>query len=467
MWYSLAQFTTPGRTRNNFTSSVEISNVQDYTRAILAGRRRGSEIHDHGVYLAPRESRHIVGEVILTHTDQLVMRRWQDVVNIHYSNHDVKGPSTSPWVRMGLIPPNLEIEVPYRALIPRGLEGLIVTGKAISATHDALPAIRMQADMENLGGIAALAAVQAWREGGGVREIDVPALQRRLVREGVLTADVLARPDAPPRSQGTNLPALVAAIDGKQPLYAYSDMEMGEVFGGRIPFVDVCTAGTQIVPYLEEALAVATGLRRVHLAQALAYYGSPAAVTALVDEIDRHLSEQHLPIRDNEIRHANYPPDQGAMPDVVYLLYSLGMTCDARSLPVFSRIVELMEPTEADMRDRRKGTFYYVEAVAWGMEQLGSSAALPALRRLHSFPPLRDQVCRSGFQADFFAERQAFLEICIARAQARCGDEEGIRTLVGYLEDARGLLAQSAHASLIDLTGADFGKDATAAWIRN
>src|SRR5262249_27090178 len=49
MWYSLAQFVRPGRTRNNFTSMVDVTNVQDYTRAILAGRRRGGDCHDHGV----------------------------------------------------------------------------------------------------------------------------------------------------------------------------------------------------------------------------------------------------------------------------------------------------------------------------------------------------------------------------------------------------------------------------------
>jgi len=459
MWYSLAQFTTPGRTRNNFTSAVQISNVVDYTRAILAGRRRGNEVHDHGVYLAPRESRHILADVVLTHTDQLLMRHWPDVVNIHYSNHDVKGPSTSPWVRMGLIPPNLEIEIPYRALIPRGLEGLIIAGKAISATHDALAAIRMQADMENLGGVAALAAVQAVREGVRPRAIEVAALQHRLVAEGLLTEDQLAGPAEPLVYSDDDLRALVEALDGARPLYAYSDMEMGEIFTGRIPFVDICTAGDRIVPYLEAALVGAEGLRRIHLAQALAFYGSPAAVPVLIEEIDRCLRGEKLPVRDNQIRHANYPPDQGAMPDVVYLLYSLGMACDARALPVFARVVDLIATTEEDVRDRRSGAFCYVEAVCWGMERLADPAAIPILRRLHAVPSLRDQVSHAGFQADYFQERQAFLELCIARAQASCGDDEGLRTLIAYLDDARGLLAESAHAHLVALTGQDFGKD--------
>lgn len=456
MWFSLGQFTTPGRTRNNFTSMCDVTNIEDYTRAILAGRRRGSNVHDHGVYLAPRETRHIVGEVVMTHTDQLRRRHWPDTVTVHYSNHDVKGVSTSPWVRMGLIPPNLEIEIPYRMLLPRNLEGLIVAGKAISATHDALPAIRMQADMESLGGVAALAAVQAVRAGLEPRQIDVAELQDRLRREGVLPEGV---PVEEPAEERPDLQGLVDAIDGTRPLYDYSNMEMGEIYEGTIPIVEAATAGPEIVPLLEGALRGAAGLRRIHLAQALAMHGERSSAPILIEEIGRLLQGGRLPQRDNTIRHAGYPPDQGAMPDLVYLLYSLGMLHDERALPVWERVAHLLEPTEAGVRDRRDGIFYYVEALAWSAEQLGHPGAIPMLQRLHSFSVLRDQAAREGFQPDFFLERQAMLELMLARALARCGAEEGIDVLIDYLDDARALLAEQAHHHLTAITGLDMGKD--------
>jgi HEAT repeat protein len=362
---------------------------------------------------------------------------------------------------MGLIPPNLEIEIPYRMLLPRGIEGLIVAGKAISATHDALPAIRMQADLENLGGVAALAAAEAARSGRKPRDIDIGVLQERLRHEGVLpedlpTANEETRPD---------LPSLIAAVDGARPLHAYSDMEMGEIFEGTIPLVEVCAAGPEIVPLLERALSDAAGLRRIHLAQALAMYGEPSAVPVLIEEIERQICGGRLPVRDTAIRHAGYPPDQGAMPDVVYLLYSLGMIRDARAIPVWERVANLLQPTEEGIRDRRQGIFYYVEALAWSAEQLGDPAAVPMLRRLHSFPVLREGVCRSGFQADFFQERQALLELMLARALARCGAPEGVDTLIDYLDDVRALLAEAAHDYLVVLTGMDMGKDRSG-WTR-
>ena len=68
-----------------------------------------------------------------------------------------------------------------------------MVGKAFSATHDALPAIRMQADLENLGGVAALAASQAVQAGATLRELDLSRLQARLVDASVLPPEVLTR----------------------------------------------------------------------------------------------------------------------------------------------------------------------------------------------------------------------------------------------------------------------------------
>ncbi|WP_180268918.1 FAD-dependent oxidoreductase [Streptomyces sp. Ru87] len=188
MWGSLARFEVPGATRNNFGGLADPTDVTDATRAVLAARRRAPDHHDHGIRPAARETRHLIGEVVLTLTDQLTGRHWPDTVGVHFSNHDLKGKGEALWPQLGLVPPNLEIEVPYRALLPRGLDGLLVTGKALSATHDALPALRMQADLENLGEATGLAAARCAAAGCQPRELDVPALQRELVRRGSLPA---------------------------------------------------------------------------------------------------------------------------------------------------------------------------------------------------------------------------------------------------------------------------------------
>ena len=466
MWYALAQFTRPGLTRNHFTSMVDVSNVEDYTRAILAGRRRGrdGDMHDHGIYVAPRESRHIKADIVLTLTDQLRQRRWDDVVNVAFSNHDVKGHTGSDWLRIGLIPPNLEIEIPYRALLPRGLENILVVGKAFSATHDALPAIRMQADLENLGGVAGIAAAQVVRGDHGLREIDIKRLQARLVDESILPPDVLTRQLEPIGYTDAELRQMIDTLPADKPLIAYSDMELTDLYEGLIPLVEICCAGERVIPLLKAAIANAQGARRVLLAQTLALVGSTAGVPALIEAIDRHLQGDRLPARTEHIRYTQLPPDHGAMPEVVYLLYSLGMTPDERALPIWRRVVDLLaHVTETDFYEELKGVFYYVDAVCYAAERLAHPALIPLLKSLHSYSPFHGKTSYGGFQPDYIQERLAYLELVIGRALARCGSVDGLVILISYLRDNRALLAEHAHTELVAITGQDFGKD-VAAW---
>ncbi|CAH1192489.1 Thiamine thiazole synthase [Paenibacillus allorhizoplanae] len=460
MWYSLAQYSKPDKIQNNFTSMVDVSDILDYTRAIMAGRRRGDpQLHDHGIYVATRESRHIVGDTVMQLSDQLLQRSWPDVINIHFSNHDVKGVSGADWINIGLIPPNLEIEIPYRLLLPKGIEGLLVAGKAISATHDALPAIRMQSDLENLGGVAALAAALAVRSGVIPRNIGIEELQDRLIREGILPETVKTRHLAPMKYTNAELRLLVDKIESDQPLYEYANMRMNEVYRETLPFVEICSLGQIIVPYLIEAMEHATGMREIRLAQALAMLGSKAAVPVLISRIMAELEGSELPRRTADMMYVQLPPDHGAMPDVVYLLYSLAQTKDSRAIAVWERIVELMKPSEEDFRDTWLGLFYYIDAVSQGAERLGDRNAIPVLEHLHRIPYLQGQVSTSIPQADYFLERRAMLELVIGRALARCGSRLGYEVLIQYVSDGRSLLAKQAFQHLRALGGQALDND--------
>ena len=459
MWCSFAQFTTPGKNSNHFTGAVDISNIEDYNRVILEGRRRGNNPHDHGVYVAPRESRHILGDALITLTDQFRQRRWPDVINIHYSNHDIKGKTTSQWLQSGLMPPHFETEIPYRALLPKAIDNIIIAGKAFSTNHDGSAGIRMQADLENLGGIVGIAAAKCSRDKTAPRDLNVRALQERVIKEGLLPETVLTRRLRPLRRTEAELQAVVDRMLKDQPLQEYQNMEIFEVFRGQIPFIEVCTAGPRIVPLLEAALP---SPRRVVVAQALAIYGSKAGVPVLIEAIQRSLASGKVPARTRQIRFTQLPPDHGAMPDVCYWLYSLGMTRDPRAIPVWQRVADILDPQSEQFRDMMRSPFQYVDAVCFGAERLGSTAAVGALSKLHAYPTFRDQVLTTDLEPDYLKERQAMCELSLAKALARCGSAEGLTILIGYLQDRRALLSEQAHAQLVSITGRDLGKDAVA-----
>jgi hypothetical protein len=84
-------------------------------------------------------------------------------------------------------------------------------------------------------------------------------------------------------------------------------------------------------------------------------------------------------INENNYANVTMPPDHGAMSDACYLLYSLGLTRDKRSIKVWQRVADLLDPTEEDFKDTMWGIFYYIHALCIGAERLGDVAAIPVL----------------------------------------------------------------------------------------
>jgi len=192
--------------------------------------------------------------------------------------------------------------------------------------------------------------------------------------------------------------------------------------------------------------------------------GSPAGVPVMVEAIQAQLDGPRLPKRTARIRHAGFPPDQNAAPDIAYILHALGLARDRRALPIWQRIVDLLATATADeIVDKEYSYYYYVAEVCFGAERLGDPAVIPLLLQLHSYAPFRQHVHRAGMQTDYLQERMAYLELVIGRALARCGSPEGFVILIEYLNDLRAIMAEHAHTELTAITGQDFGKNA-AAW---
>ncbi len=60
---------------------------------------------------------------------------------------------------------------------------------------------------------------------------------------------------------------------------------------------------------------------------------------------------------------------------------------------------------------------------------------------------------------DSVLERRAYLEMCLGRALARCGDRRGYDILLRYLDDVRGAFARSAADELRELLGGPEDRD--------
>jgi hypothetical protein len=467
MWFNLAQYLRPTESRWHFGHTVDVSNIDDYTRAILIGRRRGPKCHDHGNYIATRESRHIMGDVVLTLTDMLRHRAWPDVINLGAGQMDCHRRVASNWIRVGLLMPILPTEMPYRALLPRGLENILVGGKAFSGTHDALYNMRNQPEMENLGGAMGVAAAYAVRDGVSPRRVDLRKVQKRLTQAGTLLPEMLIRQINDDPLDEAAIRAFVKQLDGRH-LSAWEDIPMAKEsdphYREKIPFVEICTADPALaVPILEQEMAEATGDRQLRLAQALAMFGSKAGVPVLIAAIERSIASGKVPLRTSD----QGEKDEGAVEHTgigiptppADLVYSLGMTRDPLALAVWNQLGALVTPEPEDFSNELPWPFHYVDSICYGAELLGDPAAIPILKKIHSQSTLQNQSAKKGFQIDFDLEKRALTEVTLARTLARLGSTEGYETLIDYLDDNRANLAEFAHMSLEELTECNNGKN--------
>lgn len=123
--------------------------------------------------LGVRETRHIEGEYTLTGQNSIEGTRFKDSIAADVSALDIHDPKGGDVDFQGMRP----YEIPYRSLVPLGIEQLLVAGRAISADHDAHARSRNMPACMAMGQAAGIAASVAIDDGVTVRKVDVTKVQ--------------------------------------------------------------------------------------------------------------------------------------------------------------------------------------------------------------------------------------------------------------------------------------------------
>jgi len=131
-----------------------------------------------------RESRRIVGVYTLTADDILHARAFDDAVARSAYPIDIHNPSGSGTTTHRL-PPGSSYEIPYRCLVPKTVDGLLVAGRCISTTHEALASTRLTPTVMTLGQAAGTAAALSIKSRIAMRDLSAAKLRERLIADGV------------------------------------------------------------------------------------------------------------------------------------------------------------------------------------------------------------------------------------------------------------------------------------------
>jgi hypothetical protein len=125
--------------------------------------------------LGVRETRHILGEYVITGDDTLQGTSFADSIAADCSALDIHEPKGSDVDFQGLTP----YEIPFRALLPLKIDQLLIAGRCISADHDAHARTRNMPACMATGQAAGIAAALAIKT--GIRVRDVPAAEVQAV----------------------------------------------------------------------------------------------------------------------------------------------------------------------------------------------------------------------------------------------------------------------------------------------
>ncbi|MBB5984787.1 FAD-dependent oxidoreductase [Sphingobium lignivorans] len=185
------------------------TDAADLTGAEIEGRRRARDflpfvkripgmedayLIDMAPQIGVRDSRRIVGDYTLTRDDIFDGAVFDDEIALKV----YRGPNLKGWVRhkpdgseggkghdLTEMPISIVVlGLPYRCMLPVGMENLIVTGKTVSFDNEAHQRVRLMPECMAMGEAAGTAAALAVRDGVTPRQVDIAAVRAMLVEGG-------------------------------------------------------------------------------------------------------------------------------------------------------------------------------------------------------------------------------------------------------------------------------------------
>jgi len=417
----------PGRDYTNTDYDfIDDSDTTDQATAHATARAKFKTTFDAGQLVDSRERRRIVGDIEISPMDIRLSRIFHDTICRARSNFDTHGFTVHPLfliVDPGHDP--IDAHIPLRALLPAGLDGILVTGLGISAHRDAMPVIRMQADVQNQGYAAGMIAAMAPH--GRIRALDIAAIQEPLIAKGILTPEL--------RLHGDSFPLAEAEIEAALRDSVHDPERIDRVFTLQ---PDRCRER------LRGALAAASTLQaQRHYAFALGVLGDPTGAEILAEEVAQTPWDTGWNYRGMGQFGASLSPLDAR-------IIALGRCRTATALPV---LLEKAESLPAD------AAFSHYRALAEALATTGDARAAPALAALLARPGIRGHAitslaARLATATDSWTEttfrNRALIEISLASALHALDPGSTLATAIleEYARDVRGLFSKHARALL-------------------
>lgn len=126
-----------------------------------------------------RESRKLKGEHILTADELIACTQFPDAIALGNYDIDIHNPAGTGTSHRYFAPGEY-YSIPYRSLLPKEFDNLLVGGRCISATHEAQASIRIMPICATTGQAAGTAIAAAFNSGTNTHTVDVKTVRQML-----------------------------------------------------------------------------------------------------------------------------------------------------------------------------------------------------------------------------------------------------------------------------------------------
>ena len=130
-----------------------------------------------------RESRKLRGVHILTGEELRACVDFPDTIALGNYEIDIHNPEGSG-TYLYYFKPEEYFRIPYRSLLPKETDNLLVAGRCLSADHEAHSAVRIMPICATLGEAAGVAAAVAKQTGTNAHTVDIGLVQTKLTEKG-------------------------------------------------------------------------------------------------------------------------------------------------------------------------------------------------------------------------------------------------------------------------------------------
>lgn len=399
---------------------IDDSDILDVWRAFVVAKDKFKEQYDIGKISQTRERRRMVGDYTVSVLDIYNERTYPDTFSIHRSSFDTHGYTVDPFFSLRWPDErakHITALVPFRALLPKGLEGIAVTGLGVSAHRDAMPVIRMQPCLQNQGFSMGWAAALAAGNNQMIRHIDLKWLQKKLVEIKSLPKGADNYTD--------NYPPSIEQIQ-EAAKNVVNDLEGLEI---------LLWDKERSIPIMEDYFYMSQNREhRLIYARILGMLGNPAGWHELIAAIDTYDEW------DEGWNFTGMGQFGRSLSYLDSLIIALGRTQKVEAVPSILRLANMLTP---------ESEFSHFHAVAIALETIASREGSEVLFQLLNMDGVRGHAMTDIETAkklapaernDTSTRNNSLRELILGRALYKCGDLNGVgnQILDEYSKDLRG-----------------------------